>query len=129
MTGFEQLILRLEGYYRWYLNIDSSYDKLRLAKFWKILSENPFFEELGSHWELEVLAIDPAFQRRGIGSMLLRWGMAQASHYRIPLVVAATSNGEYLYRKHGFSECGRIVFEDSNFSWVAMVWYPNNAQP
>ena len=117
-------MLGMEGAYRWHFNLDRSYDKQRFAKFWQAISDNPFFEDIIHHWELEVLAIHPAFQRQGIGSMLLSWGMAQASRYKLPVVVAATSGGEHLYRNHGFRECGRIDFEDSHFSWVAMVRYP-----
>ena len=123
--GFEQFVLRMEGIYRWYFNIDKSYDKLRFAKFWSVLSDNPFFEEVVNYWELEVLAVHPAFQRQGLGSMLLSWGMAQASRHQLPVVVAATFSGEHLYKSHGFTECGRVNFEDSHFSWAAMVWYPS----
>lgn len=123
-TGFEQFALHIEGLYRWYLNIDRSYDKLRFAKFWDVLSRYPFFEDIADYWELEVLAIHPAFQRQGLGSILLTWGMNQASLYQLPVVVAATINGEHLYRKHGFKECSRIHLEDSGFGWAAMVWRP-----
>jgi len=128
-AGFEQVMLRIEGIYRWYFNIDRSYDKLRFAKFWEVLSLNPFFENITHHWELEVLAVHPRYQRRGFGSMLLFWGMVQASRHQLPLVVAATHNGERLYKKHGFEECGRVDFEDNEFSWAAMVRYPDQAQP
>jgi len=124
-SGFEQFALRMEGIYRWYFNIDRSYDRLRLAQFWKLLFENPFFEDITDHWELEVLAVHPKFRRQGLGSMLLSWGMAQASRHQLPVVVAATLNGEHLYKRHGFTECGRIDFIDSHFSWAAMVWYPD----
>lgn len=123
-TGFEQAALKLEGIYRWYFNIDRSYDKLRFAKFWETLSQNPFFEDMAQYWELEVLAVAPKYQRQGIGSRLLEWGMNQASLFGLPVVVAATFIGEHLYAKHGFKECGRIDFEGSQFSWAAMVWYP-----
>ena len=123
--GFEQFVLKMESTYRWYFNIDKSYDKLRFAKFWTVLADNPFFEEVVNYWELEVLAVHPAFQRQGLGSILLSWGMAQASRHQLPVVVAATFSGENLYKNHGFTECGRINFEDSNFSWAALVWYPS----
>lgn len=117
-------MLRVEGVYRWYLNLDKSYDKRRLARFWEVLSQNPFFEDVQDYWELEVLAVDPAFQRQGLGSRLLSWGMDQASRCLLPVVVAATLNGEHLYKKYGFQECGNIDVADAAFSWVAMIWYP-----
>lgn len=124
-TGFEQFALRIEGLYRWYLNIDRSYDKLRFAKFWDVLSRYPFFEDIAHYWELEMLAIHPAYQRQGLGSTLLRWGMDQAFLHQLPVVVAATVNGEHMYRKHGFKECGRIESQESGFSWTAMVCRPS----
>lgn len=90
-----------------------------------MLTERPFFEEIPQYWELEVLAISPKFQRKGLGSMLLTWGMNQAASHNLPVVVAATLNGEYLYKKHGFVECGRIQLPDSDVTWAAMVWYPD----
>ncbi len=124
-SGYEQFMLRMEGVYRWHFNLDRSYDKHRLATFWQVVSDNPFFEDIAEHWELEVLAVHPAFRRQGVGSMLLSWGMAQASRYQLPVVVAATSDGVHLYKSHGFTECGRIDFKDGHFSWAAMLWYPS----
>jgi len=124
-AGFEQAALRIEGLYRWYFNIDRSYDKLKLAKFWQLLSQNPFFEDTSHYWELEILAVAPQYQRQGVGSKLLEWGMAQAAAVRLPVVVAATVKGEHLYAKHGFKECGKIDFTENQFSWTAMVWYPS----
>lgn len=104
--------------------MDRSFDKLKLAKFWDVVSRNPFFEEVAQYWELEVLAVHSAYQRRGVGSMLLQWGMVQAQRQGLPVVVAATSSGEGLYRKHGFEESSRISLPQSEVSWVALVWYP-----
>lgn len=106
------------------MNIDKSYDKLRFAKFWDLMSRYPFFEDISNYWELELLAIRPSYQRQGVGSDLLTWGMEQAAHHNMPVVVAATFHGEHLYRKHGFQECGRIDFEGTDFSWTAMIWNP-----
>lgn len=106
------------------MNIDRSYDKIRFAKFWNVLGRYPFFEDIADHWELELLAIHPTYQRQGLGSKLLTWGMKEAALNQMPVVVAATLNGEHLYRKHGFNECGRIDFEQSTFCWTAMVWTP-----
>lgn len=103
---------------------------MKLAKFWQVLAEKPFFEDIPHFWELEVLAVSPRFQRTGVGSMLLKWGMEQASLQHLPVVVAATLNGEHLYKKHGFIECSKIQLPESDTTWTAMVWHPNaNGQP
>lgn len=124
LAGFEQVVLRIEGLYRWFFNIDKSVDKIKLANFWRVLAEKPFFEDIPHFWELQVLAVSPKFQRKGVGSMLLYWGMEQASLHHLPVVVAATLNGECLYKKYGFTECAKIQLPDSDVTWAAMVWHP-----
>lgn len=116
----------MEKAYRWYFGLGKSYDKSRYAEFWDILGRAEMFEGINEHWELEELAISPKYQRRGVGTMLLSWGMAQATKHRMPIVLAASADGEYLYRKQGFQEYGRVEFPGIDFSWAAMVWYPTS---
>ncbi|KAL8802435.1 MAG: hypothetical protein Q9182_003803 [Xanthomendoza sp. 2 TL-2023] len=44
----------------------------------------------------------PEHQRRGVGSMLLRWGTELADQMGIDTVVEATAAGVPVYEKHGF---------------------------
>jgi ribosomal protein S18 acetylase RimI-like enzyme len=122
--GFEQSILYMEGLYRWYLGINKSYDKLRLRQFWEVVEKHVFFADMFQFLELEVLVVKPAYQRQGLGSMMLAWGMDQASRRGLPIVVAATSSGKHLYQQHGFTECGSLVSASGHFTWIAMSWNP-----
>ncbi|KAK3337609.1 acyl-CoA N-acyltransferase [Cercophora scortea] len=53
-------------------------------------------------WYLMLLAVDPAYQGRGVGKMLLRWGMDQAAAEGKKTFLLATVEGRPLYEKQGF---------------------------
>jgi ribosomal protein S18 acetylase RimI-like enzyme len=57
---------------------------------------------------LEHLVIDPAAQRRGIGSAVLRWVCAQADAELLPIELVALkgSDANRFYLRHGFVEVG-----------------------
>lgn len=102
--------------------MDRSSDQACLERFWSVLADSTFFEDLNDYCELEVLAVAPAFQRRGIGSTLLVDGMRHAAKHQFPVVVAATTRGKDLYLKHGFKEISEVSFGKQNLSWTTLTW-------
>ena len=58
-------------------------------------------------WRLQNLCTDPAFQRRGVGGMLIDWGQKQATLEGCPVLVTASLVGGQLYRKKGFRPYGK----------------------
>lgn len=42
------------------------------------------------HWTLSGLAVDPAFQRMGVGSLLLQWGLQRADEQSLPICLIAS---------------------------------------
>ena len=74
-------------------------------------------------WKLRNLCVDPAFQRRGVGGILLEWGQKQAARERCPVVLTASMKGQQLYRKKGFRAYGIVPCE--GFMDVPMfIWEP-----
>ena len=78
-----------------------------------------FFEEFEKYhpedaWYLPFIAVDPARQRQGIGSFLLKEAlkMIDESCDRAYLE-ASNEQNKALYERHGFVEIGRVQFEDS----------------
>lgn len=63
--------------------------------------------------DLEMLATDPAFQGRGAGSQLLRWGLARADAAGVEAYLEASPAAVPLYEKLGFREAGRTE------TWIA----------
>lgn len=59
------------------------------------------------HWALEILAVDPAHQAKGVGRDLVAWGMARAKcdpAGDLPVVVTAADGKEGFYQKVGFKD-------------------------
>jgi len=78
--------------------------------------------------ELETIAVDPRFQRRGLGALLLREVAAELrkEHVKEMLLEVRASNRTALgfYGAQGFEECGRRVryYADPEEDAVLMRW-------
>ncbi|KAJ8057796.1 hypothetical protein OCU04_013267 [Sclerotinia nivalis] len=51
---------------------------------------------------LDILAVDPAYQRRGAGRLLVKWGIAIADELGYVAIVEASDAGRSLYESEGF---------------------------
>ncbi|KAJ5651120.1 acetyltransferase [Penicillium longicatenatum] len=54
------------------------------------------------HYYLDTVATHPDYQRRGCGSMLVKWGCDLADAEGVSAYVDASKDGAPLYAKHGF---------------------------
>ncbi|GFP57729.1 hypothetical protein TASIC1_0009006600 [Trichoderma asperellum] len=59
-------------------------------------------------WHLDYLGVDPQQQRKGIGKILLDWGINRAAGDKKDCYLLATPAGKPLYTKTGFEEV-RVV--------------------
>jgi GNAT superfamily N-acetyltransferase len=48
-----------------------------------------------------VIAVHPAYQRRGVGQMLLKYGIDVAHQTRLPIYIESSRDGTRLYEKMG----------------------------
>lgn len=62
-----------------------------------------------------MLHADPAFQGRGAGSLLIKWGTQKADELRLPVYLEASPKGHGLYEKHGFKDIEVFDFDLSRF--------------
>ncbi|KAF2220741.1 hypothetical protein BDZ85DRAFT_267075 [Elsinoe ampelina] len=53
--------------------------------------------------QLYMCCTDPAYARRGAGSMMLKWGVDLADQLFLPAWVEASEAGSMLYQTHGFA--------------------------
>jgi GNAT superfamily N-acetyltransferase len=61
---------------------------------------------------LDVLAVDPAFQRRGAASRLAQWGLDEAQRRGgLEAITEASKMGRLVYKQLGFREIQGIEFE------------------
>ncbi|KAH7174580.1 acyl-CoA N-acyltransferase [Fusarium flagelliforme] len=54
------------------------------------------------HYYLDTLVTHPDYQRRGAGSMLMKWGCDMADENRVAAYVDASKSGAALYERFGF---------------------------
>jgi GNAT superfamily N-acetyltransferase len=56
------------------------------------------------HILLDILFVDPAYQRKGAGAMMVEWGSMLADQLMLPAWVEASPHGRGLYKKYGFED-------------------------
>ncbi|KAK1757968.1 puromycin N-acetyltransferase [Echria macrotheca] len=77
-------------------------------------------------WYLMILSVDPDFQRRGVGGMLLNWGLEHAKADGKPAFLVATPQGRGLYERHGFKAVSD-AFDMVGTPHFSMLWTPPEA--
>jgi GNAT superfamily N-acetyltransferase len=58
-----------------------------------------------------VLAVDPKHQQRGIGALLMQWGIDIAEKLRVPIYLESTLAAVRLYEKIGFERIKESVVQ------------------
>ncbi|KAI1803918.1 acyl-CoA N-acyltransferase [Daldinia bambusicola] len=59
-------------------------------------------------WRLMIISVDPAYQRQGVGSMLMQWGCEEADRNERDAFVLASPAAVRLYAKFGFEVVGQV---------------------
>lgn len=57
---------------------------------------------------LEACWVIPAYRRRGVGTLLLRWGLERADELGLETFLESTEIGRPLYARNGFSVLNEI---------------------
>lgn len=83
------------------------------------------FGDIGELWHLAFLCVSPKYQRRGIGGLLIDWGLDKAARESVPASVEASPAGEALYQRKGFRKYGYSVFAPG-FVGQALLWEPED---
>ena len=71
----------------------------------------------GNLVSLDILTIDPAFQRRGAGDALVKWGTALADRMGVEAVVESSVFGKGLYEKNGYVFVKDVVAKAPHEQW------------
>jgi ribosomal protein S18 acetylase RimI-like enzyme len=82
------------------------------------------FHPAGDLWFLPLLGVDPVAQGRGLGSALLRHGLAACDRDGLPAYLEATNpRNRALYERHGF-RVGDVIQAGSSPPMRAMLREP-----
>ena len=65
-----------------------------------------------------VCAVEPEWQRKGVGRRLLQWGLDEADKRGWQAYIDATPEGVGLYKKLGWKERERLVVDLRDWGWV-----------
>jgi len=82
---------------------------------------------------LHMLVVDPEYQRRGVGDMLVKWGIEKADKVQLPSFLEASEVGKGLYLKNGFEAVNEEIFDLSKYGRkgievnTAMIRQPKKA--
>ncbi|TGZ85712.1 acyl-CoA N-acyltransferase [Ascodesmis nigricans] len=77
-------------------------------------------------WYLNILAVHPDFQKRGVGKTLCRRGMELAEKDGIPTYLEASAQGEGMYRNLGWKDVGSVPGDFGVM--MVMAWYPTECK-
>ena len=122
LTDFETGLLKLQEMYSGLLCLHhgSSFSRQKAYLESQQKRNDPFKGNLEC-WHLDTLAVDPTYQRRGIGTKLMAWGLEQSREENLPITLYASPAGLRLYKKLGFIEV-QVDVMVSGTKETAMAW-------
>ena len=120
-TDLERKLRDVEDYYYDFFHLDPSLDYARLETFRHTLRDSVGKDP--DLWKLWLLCTATTFQRRGIASMLVDWGIETAIEENRPIGLASSAMASGLYLKKGFRICEMVPIK----GWIdarVMLWEP-----
>ena len=72
------------------------------------------------HWYLELLSTRKEYQRKGVGRILMEWGVEKADADGWECYLGSSAEGKGLYEKYGFMEVERRTHFEGKFQQVFM---------
>lgn len=136
----EKFLLKVEEDYVYYCRPNPAMSPSGMAMLRKWSAE-PELGPLGSgvenYWHLDSLTVSPNHQRKGVGAMLVSWGLDRCREEAqngksLPAALIASPAGRYLYAKMDFKviawkgegmnmEGGGVMVWDEQETWVRPV--------
>lgn len=137
-VGFERRLLGLEEtfihpllkFIRRYPG-DRFADAKALEEFYRdypVYMEKYWTGDIEEHWHLKMLAVDPKWQRNGIGQMLVRWGLEKAQNEGVSAGLEASDAGGPMYLKLGFEEIGKFTAPGGKVLFPILLWRPKSTE-
>ena len=63
-----------------------------------------------------MISVNPLYQRKGVGSLLMQWGCDEADRRGLESYILASPAGVQLYRRFGFKTVGEVYTHGVNFT-------------
>lgn len=92
-------------------------------KYWKD------YPERSNRWHAQTIIVDPKWQGKGIGRLLLQEALSRAQEEGVIVGLSASPAGEKLYRRMGFQLLGDFTFRIADdVGGGIMIWYPGGIE-
>lgn len=123
----EALLLSVEAKYTRLFRLDQSVDQKANSAFRNAMADGGPLREERFHesWSVANLVVDPRYQGRGVGRMLMEWGIRQAAAERVPVGLTASVTGKHLYQKLGFDVLAEIEWRQGTPPTTFMACFPD----
>lgn len=122
---FESCLAGLKSYYWDFFNLDRSQDPSKRAILTGLFAQTFGEDIFPEAWLLANVVTHKDYQRRGIGTRLVRWGLDQCEAERVPCGVESSFAGMRLYEKLGFRKFEDLRYgEKEKETMAVMVWEP-----
>ncbi|KIW26469.1 uncharacterized protein PV07_09562 [Cladophialophora immunda] len=121
-NALELQLLRLEDLFQWYAHADRSLSRKAWLQFVNSPLDTRPFADLKEYWHVDHLSVDPAHQRKGIGSAMIKYLQNIASEDNLPIALVASHKGRPMYKKSGFEDRGPCQM--ACLVNEAMAWFP-----
>lgn len=119
----ETTLQGVEDGYTTVFGLDGSVDAGNVQLWQRQTAE--IFRDVPEMWVLKNLCVEPAFQRRGVGGMMVRWGMEQGVREGMPVGMSSSEIGAGLYERLGFRRWGTLRVEGFPVEDVPLfLWEP-----
>lgn len=106
---------------------DKSLDYGRLRTFHSEVTSD--FQPIQELWKLQNLCVRVDHQRRGIGSMFLKWGQEQGEREGVPVGLGSAEAARPIYLKNGFRIYGYLHVRDFPIEETAIfLWEPRGME-
>ncbi|KAH7377796.1 acyl-CoA N-acyltransferase [Pyrenochaeta sp. MPI-SDFR-AT-0127] len=103
---------------------DKAVDHTRVSQFLnQSRKARTVYKAVSPCWQLAILAVDPEYQRRGVGSMLICEAQRLARLDNVPLILESSEAARSLYEKSGFKHLSSG--EVCGMKDVKLIWYPD----
>jgi GNAT superfamily N-acetyltransferase len=99
---------------RFIAEIEKNVAKEKHESLFKILEELEHYHPTDSCWYLPIIAVDPSYQNKGIGSLLMKHALEIVDSEGLPAYLESSNpRNMSLYERYGFETMGRIQVGDA----------------
>lgn len=93
----------------------SNPEKLQMFYDWCVLDCEKYWKGRENRWHAQSVVVDPDYQRRGIGRVLMSEVTKKSEEECIPVGLESSGQGEKLYRAVGFDYLGKFQGDGAKY--------------